>query len=37
MVKRKSDRWEHSDAYRQSLDDFGITQLLSRIDYNYND
>ena len=32
MVKLKSDCWEHSDAYRQALEDFGITQLLSRID-----
>lgn len=36
MVKLNSDRSEHSEAYRQALDDFGITQLLSRID-NYRD
>lgn len=31
MIKPHSHRWEHSDAYQQALDDFGITQLLSRI------
>jgi hypothetical protein len=36
MVRPGSDESEYTRGYQQALDDFGVTQLLSRI-RNYSD